>query len=290
MLIDERKLEKAINTLPPLSPAVNKVVELASSLTASPLDLSAAIKTDPVLMTKVLKLVNSAYFGMRQEIVSLNRAIILLGVNTIKNIAFSTALLSTFSHRLSHSGFDIDSLWRHSVGVGVASKMLAGFFQVSRKEMESYFIAGLIHDIGKLLFDRFQPLKYKIIIDKIRNKGGFMFQEEKRLFSYDHAQLGDFLCKKWRIGEDFQKAVRNHHNIENNDGMTDIVKTADAFVNNLTDFSTAVGGNNIYDDSILKKFSVNRTDLSIIFRDFEEQFQKATVFVRGEINGSKNLG
>lgn len=285
MNLDYGRLERIIDSLPPISPSVNRVIELANQMNTSPVELTEAIKIDPVLTTKVLKLINSAYFGMRQEVTSLNRAIILLGINTIKNLALSTALLSTFGAKKSKSGFELEKLWYHSVAVGVASKILGREIGVEKKYLETYFIAGLIHDIGKLLFDQYQPTTYKMIIEKIYKRGGYFYKEEKKLFTYDHGNLGSILCRKWKLGDNLVNVVELHHSEEQNrDQLTVAVRLADVYLNRIGEPYGMIGGNDVYNETDFKKIGLNEEKLNRIFQGLNEEFEKATIFIKGVEN------
>src|SRR3989338_9451827 len=115
------KIIANVDKLPSLPTSVAKVMEVANNLKASPNDLSNVIKVDPVLTAKVLKLINSAYFSLPDQITNLNRAIILLGVNTIKNLAISTAVIGQFS-KTKHKRFDIDKYCKDCIAVAGLSK------------------------------------------------------------------------------------------------------------------------------------------------------------------------
>ena len=281
-MIDDKRLQSIMNSLPPISPAVNKVIELANTMGTSALELSAAIKIDPVLMTKVLKLINSAYFGMRTEVTSLNRAIILLGVNTIKNLALSTALISGFADRTAKSGLNIEELWMHSLAVAVASKMLAKYVGVEKKYVESFFIAGLIHDIGKLLFDQYKPVKYKMLLFKIARSGGTLFKEETKLFGYNHGNLGALLCEKWNIGDEITESIRNSHSVGDSpqSKMGAIVQTADAFVNRSPELPKLIGGNTEYNESNFLILDIDEPALDSIFSSLSSEIESATIFIK----------
>lgn len=114
-----------INKMPSLPTSVAKVMEISNDPNASPADLNRVISIDPVLMGRVMKLINSAYYGLNQRITSLVRAIIMLGINTVKNLALSTAILGNLGGKEHFQALNMDGFWRHSLCVGVTAKQIA---------------------------------------------------------------------------------------------------------------------------------------------------------------------
>ncbi|MDZ7640457.1 MAG: HDOD domain-containing protein [Desulfurivibrio sp.] len=121
----EKKLRHFIARMPSLSTTVTKVLEVCNRPDTSPNDLNRVISLDPVLTGQVLKLINSAYYSLPNEIGSLTRAIIMLGLNTVKNLALSTAVLGSLGQEESFHSLEMDAFWTHSLGVGVTAKALA---------------------------------------------------------------------------------------------------------------------------------------------------------------------
>ncbi|MCX7654895.1 MAG: HDOD domain-containing protein, partial [Treponemataceae bacterium] len=146
----ERKIDSYIKNMPSLPTTVAKVLEVCNNPRTSPADLNQVISLDPVLVGRVLKLINSAYYGLGQQVTSLVRAIIMLGINTVKNLALSSAVLRNLTSRKDFQALEMDGFWRHSLCVGVAAKMIAKKRGVDPKLTEEYFAAGLLHDIGKI--------------------------------------------------------------------------------------------------------------------------------------------
>jgi len=204
-------LEK-IDKLPSLSPTVSKVIEVANNLNSSPRDLVTVIKMDPILTGKVLKLVNSAYFSLSQEVTSLERAIIMLGLNTIKNLALSTAVLDQFSgHKFKTSGFNADEFWKHSLAVAVAAKILAIKLDIPKRFREEFFIAGLLHDIGKLIIARFYPNEMSAIIKNVSEMKMSMLLFENREINFTHPEIGEKIGEKWKLSPALIKSIASHH-------------------------------------------------------------------------------
>lgn len=149
-----KKVKDSIEKMPTLSPLTHKIVQVANDRMSSAQDLTDVIQLDPVLTAKVIKMVNSAYFGLPQKVKSLKQTIVMLGINTVKNVALSSSFASNVRIK-EKTKLSANDFWQHSLGVAVASKMIAKELGVDPKFLEEYFIAGLIHDIGKVLINNF---------------------------------------------------------------------------------------------------------------------------------------
>ena len=148
-----KQVEKFIRRIPSLSTTVGKVLEICSKVDASPNELNKVIALDPVLTGQVLKLINSAYYSLVNKVTSLTRAITMLGLNTVKNMALSTAIIRTVSGAKKSKVLPTKKFWAHSISVGVSAKLLAQVKDIPLMEREEYFISGLLHDLGKIPFD-----------------------------------------------------------------------------------------------------------------------------------------
>ena len=120
-----KKIDEYIVNMPSLPTSVTKVLEICNNPQTSPADLNHVISLDPVLVGRVLKLINSAYYGLSQQVTSLVRAIIMIGINTVKNLALSSSILGSLSTSKITTGIDMEGFWRHSLCVGVAAKAIA---------------------------------------------------------------------------------------------------------------------------------------------------------------------
>lgn len=160
----EKNLEKIIDSMPSLPITVAKIMQITKDPTSTPGDLNQVITLDPVLTGKVLKLVNSAYYNLESQVTSIVKAIIMLGLNTIKNLSISTAILGSVRKEENFVALNMDGYWRHSLAVGVTAKLIAGKMRINPKLRDEYFIAGLLHDIGKIIMNQhFSELYLQVI-------------------------------------------------------------------------------------------------------------------------------
>ena len=226
-------IQQIIAQMPPLSTTVNKLLEICNDPKASPGELAQVISLDPVLTGKVIKLINSVYYSLPSKIGSLNRAIILLGINTVTNLALSTTILEKFSNSGTRSGFPMDAFWAHSIGVGVTAKTIATLLDTPRKDLEAYFVAGLLHDLGKIPLGLSNPQAYERIAYVDHPSGLPSVTLEQNKFGIHHCDVGGMIAEKWHLGDALDDALRHHHRpddaAEVNRQMTAIVALGDLY-------------------------------------------------------------
>jgi HD-like signal output (HDOD) protein len=207
-------LKKHTDTLAPLPTTVNKVLEVCQRADPSPGDLNRIISLDPVLVGKVLKLVNSAYYGLRQEITSLVHAIIMLGINTVKNLVLSTAILNKYKSKKHFKVLDSYGFWRHSLGVGVTSKLIAKKRNVVANRLEEFFISGLLHDIGKIPQNSLFPDLYQEVLHQSQTHEQPLYLVENQLIGFSHAYCGQLVTEHWQLGAAIVEACSHHHDLD----------------------------------------------------------------------------
>ncbi len=212
-------IEKYIAAMPSLPTTVSKVLEICNNPNISPADLNHVISLDPVLVGRVLKLINSAYYGLGQQVTSLVRAIIMLGINTVKNLALSTAVLGKFSSRNQYQALNMEGFWRHSLCVGVAAKMIAKKRNMDQRLLEEYFTAGLLHDIGKIPINAVFPQEYVMAISVSDRERIALFQAEEKVLEMNHCISGEKIVSAWKLEGAVGDSVRFHHTYTDYDGV-----------------------------------------------------------------------
>ncbi len=281
-------IDHYIRQLPPFPATVNKVMEICRDVDTSPTDLTKVISLDPVLTGKVMQLVNSAYFGLSREIISLVRAVVMLGMNTVKNLVLGATVMSAFGTRKNFRALNMDMFWKHSLGVGVIAKLIAEKRNIDKKLLEGYFIAGLLHDIGKIPLNSKFSDEYLNIIGIPEKEPQPLFISEKELLGIDHTYVGNLIAKKWKLGEEISDAITHHHAPETYQGVqNDILFTiiiSDHFAN-----STEIGfsGNryleNIYPEVMRylgDDAELSFDNISAFNGEVEQEIEKAQIFLK----------
>ncbi|MBN1615238.1 MAG: HDOD domain-containing protein [Deltaproteobacteria bacterium] len=228
-------IERYIAQMPSLSTTVMKVLEVCDDPGSSPNDLSRVISLDPVLVGKVLKLINSAYYSLRSRVTSMTRAIILLGLNTVKNLALSTAILETLSGKRTAGALSTDAFWTHCLCTGVTAKAIAAHRGVPLADREEYFVAGLLHDLGKIPMSRLFPDDYEIVLMLVRAEEIPITAAEERILGIDHRQVGTMIARKWQLNDRISRSLRDHHDSpgfrEEDHQLSVVVALANLFAN-----------------------------------------------------------
>lgn len=174
-------------------------------------DLNRVISLDPVLTGRVLQLINSAYYSLPSKVNSLTRAIILLGINTVKNVVLSFAIFQSFSQRDTFRAFSADQFWTHSLSTAAAAKLLAVDRGVPVAEREEFFVAGLMHDLGKIPLNHLFPEAYREAAGASRQSGRGMRWEENARMGVDHCRVGYMIARKWQLSPALSAALSEHH-------------------------------------------------------------------------------
>jgi HD-like signal output (HDOD) protein len=202
-----REIERFIDRMPSLSTTVGKVMEICSRTDASPNELNKVISLDPVLTGQVLKLINSAYYSLVNKVTTLTRAITMLGMNTVKNMALSTAIIRTVAGAKKSRALPTTKFWAHSIGTGVSAKLLgeaAGFAVMEREEL---FLSGLLHDLGKVPFGD----EYSEVLDIARHEQAPLHEVEAAMLGIDHQEVGLLIAEKWRLNTGISQCIAGHH-------------------------------------------------------------------------------
>ena len=218
-----------IKKMPSLSTTVSKILEICNDPRTSPADLNKVISLDPVLMGRVMRLINSAYYSLPNKVTSLVRAIIMLGINTVKNLALSTAVLANLGRKDNFQALDMDGFWRHSLATGVTAKIIASVRKVETNQLEEYFVAGLLHDLGKIPLNNRVPEDYMEAITLSDMDRCPLYVAEERIIEVTHAEVGGLVMESWNLSENVQDAARYHHSLRDYQGKhQDILYTVAA--------------------------------------------------------------
>jgi len=194
-----------ISSLPEITTHIVEVVEDAFS-TAS--ELHEIIRHDPALAAKILKVVNSAFYGLPAQIGSLDRAIVMLGLSAIKNIALAASLSRLFRPGTISAHFVARDLWTHCVGVGVCARML---IESKHGQSEEAFVAGLVHDMGLLVEYQLFPDKLKTVADQCEDSSEAFCDLEQSIIGADHQAFGAAIAARWKFPPALRYTIAYHH-------------------------------------------------------------------------------
>jgi len=204
--------------MPSLPVSVKKVLEICNNLNTNPSDLNKVISLDPVLTGRLLQLINSAFYGLSSHVTSLVKAITMLGINTVKNLTLSTAILGTLPKNKVVNGLNMEGYWRHCLCVGAASKLFAAKQGVDPKFHQEYFTAGLLHDIGKLPLNAAMPEEYMNAVASADRERKRLIDAENNNFGINHCGIGGLITSAWKLESPVSDVILFHHNTDEYNG------------------------------------------------------------------------
>jgi putative nucleotidyltransferase with HDIG domain len=206
---ETKRIISRLKDLPTLPQVVARIMQIVSNPMTSAADLNEVIAVDQALTAKVLRLANSAYYGFPKEITTIPQAVVILGFNTIRNLALSVSVHKMLFEGKERTHFSPREFWKHSVGTAVASKLLAK--RIGFKAEENAFTAGLLHDIGKSLLERVDHAAFIACIEASRETKRALWEVEQERLGVDHAALGGRLAENWNLPGDLRGAIERHH-------------------------------------------------------------------------------
>lgn len=196
-----------VDTFPPLPSLVTRVIALTSDPESSAEDLMKVIRPDPSVTITILKMANSAFFGLAREVSSIKQAVTVLGFKEIRNVVIATAVFNSFKG-IKIYGMEARTFWEHSFLCGLAAQHIArGRFQGS----SDYFVAGLIHDIGKLVVSRSIPFDHTNIMKTNGSAPYDYYKSELEQLGIGHDEVARRLLKRWMFPSTLRDAAGYHH-------------------------------------------------------------------------------
>jgi HD-like signal output (HDOD) protein len=205
------ELQKALGRLTEISslPEVTtRIVEVVEDPKSTAADMHSIVKNDPALAAKILKVVNSAFYGLPAQVSSLDRAIVMLGMSAVKNIALAASLSRLFQPGEICKGFGARDLWTHCIAVGVCGRMLGA---AGACRDEEAFVAGLVHDLGLMIEYQLFPQKLRQVAEKVLADGGDFCALEREIIGADHQTFGFTVASKWKFPPGLRYAIGSHH-------------------------------------------------------------------------------
>jgi len=206
---DLRRIIARVEDLPTLPRTVLRITELVNDPRASAKDLSIIITDDQVLTARLLKLVNSSFYGFPSQVSTVTGAIVLLGFDAIRNLLLTTSVLDLFPARIAKVRRDQEQLWDHSLGCAIGAKSIGNFLR--HDKLEELFVAGLLHDIGKIVEMMFLPDEFARITERVRAEGVLISSAEQDLLGCTHADIGRLLAERWNLPAKLVGVIAQHH-------------------------------------------------------------------------------
>ncbi|MFB3819758.1 MAG: HDOD domain-containing protein [Candidatus Methylomirabilales bacterium] len=206
---ETRRLVQRVVDLPTLPAVIPRIMRLVEDPHSSAVDLARVIASDQSLASRILRLANSAFYGFRREIVSIDHAVVLLGFETVKSIVLAATVFETLGEGDVVSSFNREQFWLHVLATATAAKRIARARRLP--DPEAAFVGGLLHDIGKVVLDRFFYQRYAQAAQEAARHPCLIREAEVAHFSVHHAEVGRWLVERWRFPASLVESVAYHH-------------------------------------------------------------------------------
>ncbi len=280
----EKLLEK-LHDIPTLPVVATKVTELINDPNSSSSDIASVLKKDQVLTAKVLKLINSPYYGIPGEVTDVQRALAYLGFNTLAQLVLSVSIISMFQNP-GDTKFSLYDFWKHALASAVAAEIIAK--KTHHPRPEECFTCGLLHDIGKVVLLQISPEEFVKVV-QLAGKENISFTEaERRLDVPPHGYLGENIANKWRLPMVIRVSVRYHHFdvremdtiLESMKPVVQIVSLANQLViqQNFGYSGDASGG--LITENLLAPLGLTEADLPELIEKIKKEVENVGPFLR----------
>ena len=215
--------------LPMLPTVMNTILRVSGNNGSRAVDLAEIISSSGSLAGSILRVANSECFGLSQRISAVDRAIKVLGYEAVKSLALGVLVMESLAEKGKRGLFDHQRFWTHSLACAYLSKRIAAM--THRAEMETMFVCGLLHDIGKAFLTMYFPDSYNHVITLVETGPLTSIQGEEQVLGFTHAEVGMWLAQRWNLPKPVVFTIANHHYAvergDSNCSLTSILRLAD---------------------------------------------------------------
>ncbi len=273
-----------IRNLPTPPIVFHQIQKVMSDPKVSAVRVASVLAEDPAMSVKVLKLTNSAFYGLSREVDSVRQAVVIVGLEAVKNLVLSASVLDMFKGKDVDQDFQ-EKFWRHSLATGFCCRILAR--QIKSRgtvDPDAAFSAGLLHDIGKIIVSSFLPDEHlRLQQERETDKVSEDYDLEQRTLGYTHAQVGGFLAMRWKLPKRLGNAITYHHHPQLNDLEDPLV-----YLVHLANFlakSTFYDRENAYligslQQGVVDYLGISDDDLADFDETLGEEYLKAETFMQ----------
>ena len=282
----DQKIEALVGDIrnlptPPLVLAqINRVI---SDDSTSAYDIAGILAEDPAMSAKVLKLSNSAFYGLPKSVPTVKQAIVILGMTEVKNVVLSAAMFAAFPGRPEDREYH-DDFWRHSLAVAVAARMLIRTRQIRQLlEAETAFSAGLLHDVGKMVILCYAPAAHHEIRQLQSRRSVPDLIAETEVMGVDHTQVGAFLAQRWKLPHEIMEAIVFHHAPQENEDVplyAAVANVANSLAHMTFDPREGAAGHFPPDPRSISYLGVDWDEIDQLKSRLVEEYTKSETFLR----------
>lgn len=221
------KVLDGIRDLPTLPTSYFKISKLLQDVNTPSQEVCRVLESDQAIASKVLRLVNSSFFGFSRRVTQMSQAVRLLGYTTIRNAVLAISVFDSFPSKTSKA-FDRRAFWLHTIASAILARQLARRLKIGQEE--DAFVAGILHDVGRLVLDQCLPEPFGKIVTFVQVNNVSMLEAERQVLGATHSEIGEYLLDKWRLPTALVEAVALHHtpsNIRSNPQLVSVIHIAD---------------------------------------------------------------
>lgn len=237
------QLFNAVQDLPPMPKVLFKIQKLLLDPNSDTEQIAGYIETDQALAAKVLKMANSPFYGMTGKVSTIQHAAVILGFKTLSELTTMAGFSAIMGKKLPGYGYYSDELWKHSLAVALASRLIAE--KINPDLANDALTAGLIHDLGKLILDPYVLEQREAFVEFIEDENQTFLIAERQILGFDHAEIASEICSHWKFPESLTLAIKYHHNPSLSNG------TEMAYILHLADYIAVLSGSGYDLDEIL---------------------------------------
>ncbi|MCK4304452.1 MAG: HDOD domain-containing protein [Candidatus Eisenbacteria sp.] len=266
-----------IDAVPMLPEMVGKILTMMDDPNISAVQLANVVSKDQSLVSSILRIVNSAYYGLLWRITSVSQAVVLLGFRTIRNLVLAATVMNSFGGRARAGSFNRGEHWRHSIACAAATAVLAKKWKSA--PADEAFLTGLVHDIGRVIMDQYFPEEFEEALVLADLEGKALLETEMQIFGLTHAEIGRHVARKWSFPDGIVNGIGDHHGPATEgewEALAALVHVADVMVRRA---GLALGQwqADLSEDA-LRVLGHSEEDAEALSEAFMEEYQRSNVF------------
>jgi len=238
-------------------------------------EFSGIIGNDPALTARLLKIVNSSFYGLESEVDTITHALGIIGTEQLTELVLATSVTEQFPN-IPERLVNMDLFWKHSIACGVTAKIIASWY--GERHLESFYLAGMLHDIGSLIIYKKFPDDAEKVLARCKNKKENLFDVEREIFGASHAKIGGGLLKGWGLPSLLYEPVYYHHRpgkAKDHPLITKIIHMADSMVDEMKLGTSGEVVANPVKPKILKEFGFAELPIEKFEEDIKDQYYTA---------------
>lgn len=269
-----QKFIEKFSDIHPLPHIITTISRLIADNASTMKDFEEVIKMDPVLVTRLLRLVNSPFYGLAQTVNSIGRAVAFLGMKNLHNLIVTDALKSIFVAKETKGDFSKKRLWMHSAAVSICSKMVAE--RIFGVNGDDAFLCGILHDFGILVEEQVERQAFHGICTACKSTAD-LIHLERQTFATDHSEIGYLMTLDWNMPRNVQRAIRDHHLLSESiqpSSLTGIVQISQ-YITGQLGHTTLPNVSTQISPPLVEHLQNNMDEYNVLIEDLPEEMAKA---------------